>query len=101
MATKFDHTKECFIEAMGFDAKDMRDLSEKLADTSRFIIKNEPKISELTEEIAKVFSYNELLIMATTQIIEKTNTIISKHPELLLTGVLKDILDALESEEEN
>lgn len=101
MATKFDHTKECFTEAIGFDSKDMRDLSEKLADMSKFIIKNEPKISELTEEIAGVFSYNELLIMATTQIIEKTKIIISKHPELLLTGVLKDILDALESEEED
>lgn len=101
MATIFDHNKDCFMESMGFNFKDLEETTGKLADMSRFIIDNEPKISELTEEIAKTFSYNELLILSTLYVVEKTNKILTKHPELLLRSKIKDLLDALQSEEED
>jgi hypothetical protein len=101
MATTFDHNKECFMESMGFSSKDIEKTSGKLADMSRFIIENGPKTSELTEEIAKMFSYNELLILSTLYLVEKTNKILTEHPELLLRSKIKDLLDALQNEEEN
>lgn len=100
MATIFDHNKKCFTEAMGLDDKDMDQTNSKLADMSQFIVHKGPKISELTEEIAKVFSYNELLILSTLYVIEKTNTILIKHPDILVSSKLKELLDILDKEEE-
>lgn len=100
MATIFDHTKKTFTEAVGFDNQDLKDLSEKLATITKDVLMKEPRISELTEIIANTLSYNDLLIIATTHVIDKTKEIVANHPQILLAGVLKGIINSLEQEED-
>jgi ribonucleoside-diphosphate reductase alpha chain len=61
MATVFDHSKESFVKALGFDDKDFAELNSKLAKTSQVMLLEQPQQSVLCEHIAKNFSYNELL----------------------------------------
>jgi hypothetical protein len=99
MATTFDHKKESFFEAVGFDQKDINDINVKLANSSKYIIMELPQQSELCEHIAKEFSYNELLFMATLFVTGKTGEIIKQHPEMLVAMKLKALFDELKDEE--
>jgi hypothetical protein len=101
MATTFDHKKESFFEALGFDKKDINDINIKLANSSKYIIMELPQQSELCEHIAKEFSYNELLFMATLFVTEKTGDIIKQNPEVLVAMKLKALFDELKDEEEH
>jgi hypothetical protein len=100
MATVFNHEKESFIEALGFDKEDVRDINIKLANSSKYIIMDTPKNSELCEHIAKEFSYNELLFIATLFIVDKTAKIVEQEPFLLATLQMKGLLDNLRNGEE-
>lgn len=99
MAT-FDHKKESFIEAIGFEEKDMDELNTNLANMSKHVIKTSCKQSELCEEIAKVFSYNELLLIATLYVTEKTADIVNKNPSIISTILLSRLIKDLEADEE-
>ena len=100
MKTTFNHDKECFIEALGFDKGDVDSLNRKLANSSKYIIMEAPKHSELCQHIAEEFSYNELLFIATLFITEKTGNIIEQNPEVLAAMKLKSFLDQLKNEGE-
>jgi hypothetical protein len=99
MATIFNHEKESLIEALGFNEKDVNSLNIKLANSSKYIIMEAPKHSELCQHIAEEFSYNELLFMATLFVTEKTSKIIKQNPEVLVAMKLKALLDELGNEE--
>ena len=98
MATIFDHKKESFFEALGFNEKDINDINVKLAKASKYIIMDLPQQSQLCEHIAKEFSYNELLFMATLFVTEKTAAIIGQNPQVLVAIKLKALFDELEDE---
>lgn len=100
MATVFDHSKESFVEALGFDLNDMHSINVKLADISKHIIMTTCKQSELCEKIASTFSYNELLFVATLYVTEKTANIVEENPALIKMMHLKSMLEDLESEQE-
>ena len=99
MATIFNHEKQSFVEALGFDQKDLDSVNMKLAKSSKYIIMEMPKQSEICEHIAKEFSYTELLFVATLFVTEKTGAIIEKNPEVLAAMKLKALLEQLGSEE--
>lgn len=99
MATIFNHDKESFVDALGFDQKDLDSINMKLAKSSKYIIMEMPKQSELCEHIAKEFSYNELLFISTLFITEKTAGIIEQNPEVLAAMKLKALLEELGNEE--
>ena len=99
MTTTFNHDKECLIEALGFDKRDVDNLNKKLANSSKYIIMDTPKNSELCEHIAKEFSYNELLFIATLFIVDKTAKILEENPFLLASMQMKDMLDTLRNGE--
>lgn len=99
METIFDHKKP-FVESMGFDLNDIHQVNTKLANMSKHIIMTSCKQSELCEEIAKTFSYNELLFIATLFVTEKTAHIVGQHPELVSMMHLRDMLDDLNKKEE-
>ncbi len=89
---KFDHTKDLdFLEALGMSEKDLQELNMKFAKMSHLIITKSPKKSELIEEIAKTFSYNELLFACTFFVIDKTTEIIKDNPMVALLGVLSGL----------
>jgi hypothetical protein len=92
MATVFDHSKESFVESLGFDPKDFAELNSKLARTSQVMLIEQPQQSVLCEHIAKNFSYNELLLIATLFVVDKTVQIINDHPQLLGMIALREIL---------
>ena len=100
MATVFDHSKESFVEALGFDSKDIHDINVKLADISKHIIMTTCKQSELCEKIASTLSYNELLFVATLYVTQKTAEIVEENPVLVKMMHLKSMLEDLESEQE-
>ena len=100
MATIFNHNKESLIEAIGFEESDLNSLNKKLASSSKYIIMETPKHSELCEHIAKEFSYNELLFVATLFITETTSKIVNQNSKILATMQLKTLLDQLKNEEE-
>lgn len=83
MATIFNHDKECFRESLGFDKNDIEEMNKKLAKTSQIMLLDQPKQSELCEHIAKEFSYNELLLMSTMYIVDRTAQIIGENPQML------------------
>lgn len=99
MATVFNHEKDSFVESLGFDQNDLNSINNKLAHSSKYIIMEMPKQSELCEHIAKEFSYNELLFIATLFVTEKTANIIGQNPEVLAAMKLKALLEQLGSEE--
>ena len=99
MATIFNHNKESLIEAIGFEESDLKSINMKLAVSSKYIIMETPKHSELCEHIAKEFSYNELLFIVTLFVTEKTSKILDQNPEVLATMQLKNLLDQLRDEE--
>jgi hypothetical protein len=89
---KFDHTKDAdFLEALGMSDNDMKELNMKFASMSHFIITKTPKKSELIEEIAKTFSYNELILASTFFVIDKTAQIVKENPMVALLGALSDL----------
>jgi len=92
MATIFNHDKNCFRESLGFDAKDIEEMNIKLAKTSQIMLLDQPKQSELCEHIAKEFSYNELLLMSTMYIVDKTAQIIEENPEMVTLLVLQKFM---------
>jgi hypothetical protein len=100
MATIFNHNKKSLFEALGFDDNDLNNINMKLALSSKYIIIDTPKHSELCEHIAKEFSYNELLFVATLFVTEKTVKILDQNPEVLAAMQLKALLDQLKNEEE-
>jgi hypothetical protein len=89
---KFDHTKDLdFLEALGLSEQDMVELNMKFAKMSHFIITKTPKKSELIEEIAKTFSYNELILACTFFVMDKTTQIVQENPMVALLGALSDL----------
>lgn len=100
MVTVFDHTKTSLKEALGFDDNDMHQIHSKLADTSKYILRTSCPQGELCEEIAKTFSYNELLFITTLFVMEKTNTIVGQHLDLVAIMHLKEMLEDLNKKEE-
>ena len=86
---KFDHTKDAdFLETLGMSENDMVELNRKFAKISHFIITKTPKKSELIEEIAETFSYNELLLACTFFLMDKTAQIVQENPIVALLGGL-------------
>lgn len=100
METTFDHTKTSLKEAMRFDDNDMHQIHSKLADMSRYILRTSCPQGELCEEIAKIFSYNELLFITTLFVMEKTGDIVGQNPQLIAMMHLKEMLEGLNKEEE-
>ena len=98
--TTFDHTKDSFIKAIGFEEKDAVQLNINLANMSKHIVMTQCKQSELCEEIAKTFSYNELLLIATLFVTEKTADIMEKNPSLGAISHLHKLLSELKDENE-
>jgi hypothetical protein len=89
---KFDHTKDAgFIEALGMSDDDMKELYMKFARISKLIITKEHKKSELIEEIAKTFSYNELLLATTFFLVDKTAQIVQDNPMVALLEALSGL----------
>lgn len=89
---KFDHTKDVdFLEALGMSDDDMKELNMKFAKISKFIITKEHKKSELIEEIAKTFSYNELLLATTFFLVDKTAQIVQDNPFVALLSALSGL----------
>ena len=86
----FDHTKEETLEAIGFTSNDLESLNHKLANVSKLIILEQPKQSKVTERIAEIFSYNELLVIATMFITDKTLDMVKNNPLLAIVELLKD-----------
>lgn len=100
MATVFDHSKESFLEALGFDSNDVHSINVKLADISKHMIMTTCKQSELCEKIASTLSYNELLFVATLYVTQKTADIVEENPLLVKMMHLKSMIEDLESEQE-
>jgi len=100
METMFNHTKDCFRKAIGFDKNDMKEINAKLAKMSRHIIMTQCKQSELCEEIAKEFSYNELLFIATLFITEKTAMIVRADANISELMQLVELLKELKEKGE-
>jgi hypothetical protein len=100
METIFDHKKKSFAEALNFDLNDMQQINIKLAKMSKHMIMTTCQQSELCEEIAKTFSYNELLFITTLFVTEKTADIMGQHPQLIAMVQLKEMLEDLTKEEE-
>lgn len=89
---KFDHTKDVdFLEVLGMSEDDMKELNMKFARLSKFIITREHKKSEIIEEIAKTFSYNELLLATTFFLVDKTAQIMEDNPVIALLSILSDL----------
>lgn len=89
---KFDHTKDAdFLEALGMSDNDMKELNMKFARISKFILTKEHKKSELIEEIAKTFSYNELLLATTFFLMDKTAQIVQENPMVALLSALSGL----------
>jgi hypothetical protein len=86
----FDHTKKETLEAIGFTENDLENLNHKLANTSKFIILRQPKQSEVSQRIAETFSYNELILIATMFVTDKTLEMLKDKPVLALSILLKD-----------
>lgn len=86
----FDHTKEETLEAIGFTKDDLECLNHKLANISKLIILEQPKQSEVLQRIAERFSYNELLVVTTMFVVDKTLDMVKNNPLLAITELLKD-----------
>ena len=91
---KFDYSKKTFEESLGFNDEeslgfndeDSIDLIKKQANLSTKIVTNDldgNTITHVSEEIAKIFSYNELLIMSTYYLLEKTKKTLEADPFLM------------------
>jgi hypothetical protein len=100
MSTVFNHEKESLVEALGFDQSDLKNINIKLAKSSKYIFMETPKQSKLCEHIAKEFSYNELLFVATLFVTEKTAEILEQSPFLVASLQMKDMLQKLRDGEE-
>jgi len=100
METIFDHKKKSLAESLNFDLNDMHEINSKLASMSQHVLITACEQSELCEEIAKTFSYNELLFIATLFVMEKTVHIVGQHPQLVAMMKLRDMLEGLNKEEE-
>jgi hypothetical protein len=100
METIFDHSKKSLAESLNFDANDVHQVTTKLANMSKYVLMTSCEQSELCEEIAKTFSYNELLFVTTLFVMEKTAHIVGQHSELVTMMQLRDMLDNLKKEEE-
>lgn len=89
MALEFNHSKKTMLESIGYTEKDLEDFNEKLSEISKYIILNpDLKISQISELIANTFSYTELILIATMQIIEKTNDMVNNNPILSLAKII-------------
>jgi hypothetical protein len=100
METIFDHKKKSLAESLNFDLNDIHEINSKLANMSKHVIMTTCEQSELCEEIAKTFSYNELLFITTLFVTEKTAHIVGQHPQLVAMMKLRDLLEDLNKEEE-
>jgi hypothetical protein len=100
METIFNHKKKSLAESLNFDLNDVHEVNSKLASMSKHIIMTTCEQSELCEEIAKTFSYNELLFITTLFVTEKTSHIVEQHPQLIAMMQLRDMLEGLNKEEE-
>jgi hypothetical protein len=90
----FDHSKDAdFLEALGLSDNDMQELNKKFASMSSLIITKQPKKSELIEEIAKTFSYNELILATTFFVLDKTTQIVKDNPMVALLAIMKELKD--------
>jgi len=92
MATVFDHSKKSFVDALGFDPKDIAEMNSKLADISKVMLLEQPEQSELCQKIAETFSYNELLLLTTLYVVDKTAQIIDENPILVKILLLEKML---------
>jgi hypothetical protein len=95
METMFNHAKDCFREAIGFDDNDMNQINAKLTNMSKHIILTQCKQSKLCEEIAKEFSYTELLFIATLFVTEKTAMIVGRDTNISELVQLIELLKEL------
>lgn len=86
----FDHTQSDTTKALGLTDNDIECLNQKLANTSKFIILDQPKQSEVSQRIAEKFSYNELIVIATMFVTDKTLEMLKDNPLVALLGLLKD-----------
>ena len=87
---KFDHTQSDTTKALGFTENDLDCLTEKLAKLSKYAILEGPKQSEIGQKIAETFSYNELIIVSTMFVLEKTLLMVKDNPLVGILGLLKD-----------
>jgi hypothetical protein len=87
---KFDHTKKETLEAIGLTDNDLECLNHKLANLSKFIILEQPKQSQVSQRIAETFNYNELIVIATMFVTDKTLEMVKNNPLVALLGLLKD-----------
>lgn len=87
---KFDHTQSDTTKALGFTDSDLECLKEKLANLSKYAILEQPKQSQVSQKIAETFSYNELIVIATMFVVDKTLEIVKDNPLVAILGLLKD-----------
>ena len=87
---KFDHTQSDTTRALGLTENDLECLTEKLAKLSKYAILEQPKQSMIGQKIAETFSYNELIIVSTMFVIEKTLDMVRDNPLVSVLGLLKD-----------
>ena len=79
MSLVFDHTKENFLEAMGMQEGESKELAIKLSKITADFVKNgEMKNSELAEQLALELSYSELLYMSTHHVINTAKDALKK-----------------------
>jgi hypothetical protein len=86
----FDHTQSDTTKALGLTDNDIESLNHKLANLSKFIILEQPKQSQVSQRIAETFSYNELIVIATMFVTDKTLEMVKDNPLVALLGLLKD-----------
>ena len=99
MSTKIDHNKDSIKDVLSFDDKDMEQITLKLAKLSQSILIGEISQGKLCEDIAKTFSYNELLFVATMFVTDKTSMILEQAPELMAMIKFREMFNKFKEEE--
>ena len=92
METTFDHKKKSLGGALGLDTEDIHQVNTKLANMSKHVIMTTCKQSELCEYIAQNFSYNELLLIGTLYVVDKTAQIIEENPQMVTLLMLQKFM---------
>lgn len=92
MALEFNHNKKSVLESIGYTEEDLDQFNTNLAEVSKKIILNpDLKISEISEIIAETFSYTELVLIATMNIIDKTKEMVDKNPILSIASLINKL----------
>jgi len=86
---KIDHSKKDLFEAIGIGQKGKEDLCEKQATIATKLVTGEFEgIGQIAEEIAKSYSYPELVAAATNELVTKTAESMSKNPMMLMSAII-------------